>query len=198
MKIRWSPLFSWVFCTSIPNQVEHTWLKLQLQICNYKWARIIFVDKGLDSKLQHRGPCKNSWKKSKTSHSDRSGRIKGNVKKNHEQKKTVKKSEKPRFNEQIKLFFENPALLPLGSFSHMAACRGSLENPGKLSLIPVFIKYLPRAHTESELDMLGVHRKLVKYVVHLSKRKIWKKKKIFTQATQTTIDQFLVSRNFRG
>jgi hypothetical protein len=88
----------------------------------------------------------------------------------------VKKSEKPRFNEQIKLFFDNPALLPLGTFSHMAACRGSLENPGKLSLIPVFNKKLPRAHTELELDMLGVHRKLVKYVVHLSERKIWKKK----------------------
>jgi hypothetical protein len=28
-----------------------------------------------------------------------------------------------------------------------------------------------RAHTESEFDMLGVHRKLVKYVLHLFKRK---------------------------
>jgi hypothetical protein len=37
-------------------------------------------------------------------------------------KKKVKKSEKPRFNWQNKLFFENPALQPLGSFSHMAAC----------------------------------------------------------------------------
>jgi hypothetical protein len=47
---------------------------------------------------------------------------------NHEQKKKVKKSEKPRFYGQYKLFFENPALQPLGSFSHMAACRSSLEN----------------------------------------------------------------------
>jgi hypothetical protein len=46
---------------------------------------------------------------------------------NHEQKK-VKKSEKPRFYGQNKLFFENPALQLLGSFSHMAACRSSLEN----------------------------------------------------------------------
>jgi hypothetical protein len=44
------------------------------------------------------------------------------------QKKKVKKSEKPRFYGQNKLFFENPALQPLGSFSHMAACRSSLEN----------------------------------------------------------------------
>jgi hypothetical protein len=43
-------------------------------------------------------------------------------------KKKVKKSEKPRFYGQCKLFFENPALQPLGSFSHMAACRSSLEN----------------------------------------------------------------------
>jgi hypothetical protein len=33
-------------------------------------------------------------------------------------KKKVKKSEKPRFYGQYKLFFENPALQPLGSLSH--------------------------------------------------------------------------------
>jgi hypothetical protein len=43
-------------------------------------------------------------------------------------KKKVNKSEKPRFYRQNKLFFENPAFQPLGSFSHMAACRSSLEN----------------------------------------------------------------------
>jgi hypothetical protein len=43
-------------------------------------------------------------------------------------KKKVKKSEHPRFYGQNKLFFENTALQPLGSFSHMAACRSSLEN----------------------------------------------------------------------
>jgi hypothetical protein len=47
---------------------------------------------------------------------------------NHEQKKKVKKSEKPRIYGQNKLFFKNPDLQPLGSFSHMAACRSSLEN----------------------------------------------------------------------
>jgi hypothetical protein len=83
----------------------------------------------------------------------------------------VKKSEKPRFYGQSKLSFENPALQPLGSFSHMAACRSSLENIGKMILIPVFNKNSPWAHTESELDVRGVHKKLVKYVVHLSKRK---------------------------
>jgi hypothetical protein len=94
---------------------------------------------------------------------------------NHEQKNNLEKSEKPIFYEQNKLFFENLALQPLGSFSHMAACRSSLENTWKMSLMLVFNKNLPRAHTELELGVLGVHGKLVKYVVHSSKRKNWKK-----------------------
>jgi hypothetical protein len=53
----------------------------------------------------------------------------------------------------------------------MAAYRSSSENTRKMSLIYVFNKTSPRAHTESELDVFGVHGKLVKYVVHLSKRK---------------------------
>jgi hypothetical protein len=83
----------------------------------------------------------------------------------------VKKSEKPRFFGQNKLFFENPALQPLGSFCHMAAFRSSSQKYRKNQLNTHFNKHLPRAHTESELDMLGVHGKLVKYVVHSSKRK---------------------------
>jgi hypothetical protein len=67
-----------------------------------------------------------------------------------------------------------------------------------MSLILVFNKNLPWVHTKSELGMLGVHGKLVKYVVHSSKRKNSKKNIFFTQAAQTAIDQFLVSRNFRG
>jgi hypothetical protein len=90
---------------------------------------------------------------------------------NHEQKIKVEKSENPRFYGQNKLFFENPTLQPFGCFSHMAVCRSSLENTGKMSLILVFNKNLPRAHTESELNVLGIHGKLVKYVVHSSKRK---------------------------
>jgi hypothetical protein len=86
---------------------------------------------------------------------------------NHEQKK----SEKPRFYGQNKLLLEHHALQPVGSFSHMVACRSSSENTRKMSLILVFNKTSPQAHTESELDVLGVHGKLVKYVVHLSKRK---------------------------
>jgi hypothetical protein len=41
----------------------------------------------------------------------------------------------------------------------------------KMNLIPVLNKTSPPAHTESELDVFCVPRKLVKYVVHLSKRK---------------------------
>jgi hypothetical protein len=47
---------------------------------------------------------------------------------NHVQKKKVKRSEKPKFYGQNKLFFENLALEPLSSCSHMAAYRSSLEN----------------------------------------------------------------------
>jgi hypothetical protein len=54
----------------------------------------------------------------------------------------------------------------------MAASRSSLENTGKMSLIPVFNKNSPWAHMELELGVLGVYGKLVKYVVHSSKRKI--------------------------
>jgi hypothetical protein len=67
-----------------------------------------------------------------------------------------------------------------------------------MSLIPIFNKNSPRAHTKLELDVLGVHGKLVKYVVHSSKKKIEKNLFFFTQAAQTAINQFLVSRNFRG
>jgi hypothetical protein len=79
----------------------------------------------------------------------------------------------------------------------MAACRSPSENTGKMNLILVFNKTSPRVHTKLELDVLGVHGKLVKYLVHSSKRKIEKKLFFFTQAAQTAIDQFLVSRNFR-
>jgi hypothetical protein len=53
----------------------------------------------------------------------------------------------------------------------MVACRSSSKNIGKMSLVPVFNKNLPWAHMELEFDVLGVHKKLVKYVIHLSKRK---------------------------
>jgi hypothetical protein len=80
MKIRWSFLF-WG---------------------SFAWAKILFVDGGLESKLQHYGPCKISWKKSKTSHSDYSSHIEGDIIQNHEQKK-FEKGENPRFNGQNKL-----------------------------------------------------------------------------------------------
>jgi hypothetical protein len=62
--------------------------------------------------------------------------------------KKSEKSEKPRFNGQNKLFFEHHVLQPLGSFSHIATCRSSSENRGKMSLIPIFNKNSPWAHME--------------------------------------------------
>jgi hypothetical protein len=36
--------------------------------------------------------------------------------------------------------------------------------------MPVLNKTSPRAHTELELDVLGISKMLVKYIVHLSKK----------------------------
>jgi hypothetical protein len=57
----------------------------------------------------------------------------------------------------------------------------------KMSLIPVLNINSPQVHMESELDMLGIHGKLVKF---RPKEKIEKRILFFTQATQTAINQF--------
>ena len=66
----------------------------------------------------------------------------------------MKKSKRPRFYEQYKLFFKHHVFQPLGSICHMAACRSFSESIGKMSLILVFNKFSPWAHTELELDVL--------------------------------------------
>ena len=72
MKIRWSSLFFGSFA-------HYFWIKLSTHgsnIYKYEWAKILFVDEGLDSKLQHSGPCKTLLqKKLKTSHLDCSSHI---------------------------------------------------------------------------------------------------------------------------
>jgi hypothetical protein len=63
-----------------------------------------------------------------------------------------------------------------GSFAYPFQIKlSSSKNTGKLSLIPVCNKTSPQAHTELKLNVLGVHGKLVENLVHLSKRKRWKK-----------------------
>jgi hypothetical protein len=57
----------------------------------------------------------------------------------------------------------------------MAACRSSSKDTGKMNLIPILNKISPHVYMELELDVLGVFKKLVKYVFHLSKRKKLKK-----------------------
>jgi hypothetical protein len=58
------------FCTSLPNQIEHTWLKSQVYVCKHEWPRILFVDGVLTKNSKNHGSCKISWKKPKTSHSN--------------------------------------------------------------------------------------------------------------------------------
>jgi hypothetical protein len=67
----------------------------------------------------------------------------------------------------------------------MAACRSSSKNTRKMNLKLILNKTSPQAHMELEFDVLGVPRKLVKYVVHFLKRKIEInfKNNTFTQAT---------------
>jgi hypothetical protein len=90
----------------------------------------------------------------------------------------VKSSEKPRFYGQNKLTFST---LPFSSWVvsttwlHVGAPQKILE---KINLKPILNKTSPRTHTKSEFNVFGVPGKLVKYVVHLSKR----------QNAQTAID----------
>jgi hypothetical protein len=78
-------------------------VQIQFHICNYEWAKILFVDTGLGSRLQHSRPYKISQKKWKSSHLNCNGHIEGDIMQNHEKTK-VKKSEKPRFYGKVKLF----------------------------------------------------------------------------------------------
>jgi hypothetical protein len=71
-------------------------------------------------------------------------------------KKKLEKGENPRFYGQNQLLFKHPTLQPLGSFSRMAVCRSSLKIKIKVNLKLVLNKTSPHAHTESELDVLGI------------------------------------------
>jgi hypothetical protein len=57
------------------------------------------------------------------------------------------------------------------------------KNIGRMNLQPVLNKNSPGAHMELKFDMFGVAKKLVKYVVHLSKRKKYFLRKILWQTT---------------
>jgi hypothetical protein len=117
----------------LPNQAEYTWLKYEQHICNYEWARILLVDEGLDSKLQHCVLCKISWKKSKTLHSDCSGHIEDGVMQNCEKKKyiyiyilffKVKKVKNQDFIGKTNFFFSTLSFSPwaiLATWLHVGA-----------------------------------------------------------------------------
>jgi hypothetical protein len=49
-------------------------------------------------------------------------------------------------------------------------CRSSSKNIGKVNIQPMLNKNSPWAHMETEFDVLGVAKKLVKIVLHLSTR----------------------------
>ena len=90
---------------------------------------------------------------------------------NHEQNKKLKINvENQDSLGKTIIFLESCPLQPSGNFSHMDVYRNSSIITGKMSLILVFNKTSPRAYMELALDVLSVHKKLVKYVVHLFKR----------------------------
>jgi hypothetical protein len=73
--------------------------------------------------------------------------------------------------------------LPFSPWSILAS-----KNTGKLNSILVLNKTSIQVHTKLNFDMLGVHKKLMKYVVHSSKRKKLKKIIFFAQVAQIVID----------
>jgi hypothetical protein len=91
------------------------------------WAympQIIFVDGGLDSKLQYYRPCKISWKKSKTSHLDRNGHIEGDIMQNHEQKTKWKKVKNQNSMGKTNFFLSTKPFSPwaiLATWLHVGA-----------------------------------------------------------------------------
>jgi hypothetical protein len=122
MKIRWSSLFFGSFA-------PHFQIKLSIHASNFNYRFVSVSELELFLLMGVLTPNFNTMdlvkileKNSKTSHSDCSGHIEGDVMHNHEEKKSEKKV-KARFYGQNKLFFGNPTLQPLGNFSHMAACR---------------------------------------------------------------------------
>jgi hypothetical protein len=87
---------------------------------------------------------------------------------NHEQKKMWKTVENQDSMGKTNFFLST---LPFNLLTVLATCRSSLENTGKINLIPILNKTSPRAHTKLDLDVLGIHGKLVEYEIHLFKRK---------------------------
>jgi hypothetical protein len=83
-------------------------------------------------------------------------------------KKKWTKVKNQDFMGKTNYFLRTLPFSPWAGSATWLACRSSLENTWKMSLILVFNKNSPWAHTESKLGVLGVHGKLVKYVVHLS------------------------------
>jgi hypothetical protein len=89
MKIRWSSLFFGSFAPHFQIKLSTLGANLTSIFVIMSELKFFFL-MGLDSKFQHYGPCKISFKKSKTSHLDCSGHIEGDIMQNYEQKIIIK------------------------------------------------------------------------------------------------------------
>jgi hypothetical protein len=119
--------FFWVFCTSLPNQVEHTCLNFNSRFVSMSELELFLLTGVLTPNFNTMDLVKFLEKNQKLHIQIVAVTLKVTSCRTMNKKK-VKKFEKLRFYGQNKLFFEDAAIQPLGSFSHMPACRSSLEN----------------------------------------------------------------------
>jgi hypothetical protein len=110
MKIRWSSFFFGSFAPHFQIKLSIHASTFNSRFVSMTGLELFLLTGVLTPNFNTIDLVKILEKISKNSHSDRSTHIEGDILQNHEQKKKVKKSEKPRFNGQNKVFFENPAL----------------------------------------------------------------------------------------
>jgi hypothetical protein len=90
--------------------------------------------------------------------------------------------------------------LHLSNFNHVAAYKISFKNRRKMHFQPIFNKISSWAHMESKFDVLGIAGKLMKYVIHLSKKKKKRflKNMFFLKGCPNNKQPILISKNVRG
>ena len=184
MKIGWSSFFLWIYCNLLPNQVEHTLVKSQFHICNYEWAKILFVDKGLDSKLQHYGSYKISWKSSKTSHLIT---LKVTWCWTVSKKRNWKKVKSQ--NSMSKFFFSTLSFNPwaiLATWLHVGAPQKIQYKKNELNTH--FEQYFTMGSYGVGIGRVWCSENACEIYSSFIQKKNWKKIKFLTQVAQTTID----------
>jgi hypothetical protein len=103
MKIRWSSLFWGSFAPHFQVKLSTHGSNLNSIFVIMSELELFIFTRVLPQNFNTMGLVKFLQKNQKTLHLDCSSHIEGDIMQNHEQKKKVKKSEKPRFYGQNKL-----------------------------------------------------------------------------------------------